>query len=80
MAYISRSDKQLLVKSGIFSNPIINAWSILAVGFLASAVYYPVLSRQFNLTFIPIAQLLLIAFVVMFIVSLLELRKLVKRA
>lgn len=80
MAYVSRSDRQPLASTGLFTNSVINAWGALAIAFLLCAVYVPVLSRQFNLTPIPVATMATIAVFVWILVGLTELRKLAKRA
>jgi Ca2+-transporting ATPase len=79
MAFVSRSDKQTLYRSGIFSNIIIDLWSLLAIGFLISAVYVPYLSAQFRLTVISPLILIYIAMFSLILVGSLELRKLVQK-
>jgi len=79
MAFVSRSDKQFLYRSGIFSNVIIDLWSVLAIGFLVAAIYIPYLNEQFRLVMISPLILFYIAFFAVVFVGLLELRKLAKK-
>ena len=80
MAFVSRSDKQLLYRSGIFSNIMINIWSVLAIGFLVGGIYIPYLNDQFRLVMISPISLLYVALFSVVLVGLLELRKLVQKA
>ena len=80
MAFVSRSDKQMLYRTGIFSNVIIDLWSLLAIGFLLAAIYIPYLNDQFRLVMISPLILLYIAIFTVVLVGLLELRKLVQKA
>jgi len=80
LAHVSRSDKQTIAATGIFSNLVINIWSILAIGVLIAAIYLPAISHQFNLTRVPPVTIIQIAIIVSAMVSILELRKLAKRA
>jgi hypothetical protein len=45
-----------------------------------AAIYLPVVSRQFNLTMVPLITVLEIAAAVTLLISTLEMRKLAKRA
>lgn len=80
LAHVSRSDKQTIAATGMFSNIVINIWSIFAIGVLMAAIYLPVMSRQFNLTMVPLITVVRIAACVTLLISTLELRKLAKRA
>ena len=75
LAYISRSDKDLLISLGVFGNPIINLWMIAALVFLLAAIYVPVLSARLQLVAIAPLQLAFIALTTAIIVGLLEIRK-----
>jgi Ca2+-transporting ATPase len=75
LAYISRSDKESIFSLGIFANKVINLWAVAAIGFLILGIYVPVLNDRFNLAAIDPAQLILIALVMMFIIGLLEVKK-----
>jgi Ca2+-transporting ATPase len=75
LAYISRSDKESIFSLGIFSNKIINLWAVAAVTFLVLGIYIPFLNDRFNLADIDIIQLILIALVMVFIIGLLEVKK-----
>ncbi len=75
LAYVSRSDKESIFSLGIFSNKIINIWEAGAIAFLILGIYLPFLNDRFNLAAIDITRLILIAIVMVFIISLLELKK-----
>lgn len=75
LAYISRSDKELIYSLGIFTNKIINLWTIGAISFLLSAVYIQSLSERFNLTAIKPNQLIMAALAAIIVIGFLELKK-----
>jgi Ca2+-transporting ATPase len=75
LAFVSRSDREPVHRIGVFSNRIINLWTLASVIFLLVAVYTPALNTGFNLTPISIGQLALIALVSVFIVGMLEAKK-----
>jgi len=75
LAYISRSDKESIFSLGIFTNKIINLWAVAAISFLILAIYIPFLNDRFNLVAIDFIQLILIAMVMLFIIGLLEIKK-----
>jgi Ca2+-transporting ATPase len=79
LAYVSRSDKESIFSLGIFSNKIINIWAAGAIAFLILGIYLPFLNDRFNLATIDIVQLILIAFVMAFIIGLLELKKILTK-
>lgn len=39
LAFISRSDREWIVRYGLFSNSVMNLWALAAVGFLLLALY-----------------------------------------
>ena len=75
LAYISRSDKESIFSLGIFANKIINLWAVAAIIFLILGIYIPFLNDRFNLVAINFIQLILIALVMLFIMGLLEIKK-----
>lgn len=75
LAYISRSDKESVFSLGIFANKVINLWAVAAITFLVLGVYIPFLNERFNLAAIDLTQLILVALVMVFIVGLLEVKK-----
>ena len=75
LAYISRSDKESIFSLGIFANKIINLWAVAAISFLILGIYIPFLNDRFNLVAINFIQLILIALVMLFIIGLLEIKK-----
>lgn len=79
LAYISRSDKESIFSLGIFANKVINLWAVAAVTFLVLGIYVPFLNDRFNLAAINFIQLLLVALVMVFIIGLLEMKKIFSR-
>jgi len=75
LAYISRSDKESIFSLGIFANKVINLWAVAAIGFLILGIYIPFLNGWFKLTPINFIHLMLIALVMVFIIGLLEIKK-----
>jgi len=75
LAFISRSDKESVFSLGLFSNKVINLWSVSATIFLIIGIYLPYLKNTLNLYSINFSQLVLTAIIVLLIVSLLEFRK-----
>lgn len=75
LAFISRSDKEMVFSMGIFSNKIISLWAIVAVVFLILGIYLPQLNNKLNLSSVGFTQLIFTALAVIFIMSFLELRK-----
>ncbi|MCZ7356830.1 MAG: cation-transporting P-type ATPase [Candidatus Methanoperedens sp.] len=76
LAYISRSDKESIFSLGIFTNRVINLWAVAAVTFLVLGIYIPFLNDRFNLSPIDFIQLIFVALAMIFIVGLLEIKKL----
>ncbi len=76
LAFISRSDKELVVTLGAFSNQIITVWALLAVAVLLAGIYLPFLSSLLKLSTVPPASLLVTFVAVVVILLVLEVRKL----
>lgn len=74
LAFISRSDKETVFSSGIFSNKIISLWALAAFVFLILGIYLPQLNAALNLTSVSFEQLVLTALAVAIIMSFLEFR------
>jgi Ca2+-transporting ATPase len=75
LAYISRSDKESIFSLGIFANRVINLWAVAAITFLILGIYVPFLNDRFNLAPVSFIQLILVALVMVFIIGLLEIKK-----
>jgi Ca2+-transporting ATPase len=75
LAYISRSDKESIFSLGIFANRVINLWAVVAITFLILGIYVPFLNDRFNLAPVSLAHLILVALVMVFIIGLLEIKK-----
>lgn len=79
LAFISRSDKESIFSLGVFANKVINLWAVAAVAFLFLGIYIPFLNDRFNLTAIKFSQLMLVALAMIFIVGLLEIKKILSK-
>jgi len=79
LAYISRSDKESIFSLGIFANKIINLWAVTAITFLILGIYVPFLNVRFNLVAINFIQLILVALLMVFIIGLLEIKKILSQ-
>jgi Ca2+-transporting ATPase len=75
LAFISRSDKEMVFSLGIFSNRIIVLWAVTAIVFLILGIYLPFLNASLNLYSVDVVKLVFTAFAVALIMGSLELRK-----
>ncbi len=75
LAYVTRSDRLLLYKLGIFNNKVINIWMVLAIGALLVGLYVPEISTRLQLVPLNPLLLALIALATGLIIGSLELRK-----
>ena len=75
LAFISRSDRDWIVRHGLFANRVMNLWAVAAIGFLLLAIYLPPLREA--LRFAPVAPVDLIVSAVLALlwVAPAELRK-----
>ncbi len=79
MAYVSRSDTESLVSTGLFTNPVMNLWGLAAVLFLLAGIYIPFVNHLVRLTALPFPSFLLVVALAGVVVLLLELKKLLSR-
>ncbi|MHB1545089.1 MAG: cation-translocating P-type ATPase [bacterium] len=77
LALVSRSDRESIFSLGFLTNGAINIWGVGAIAFLAAAVYIPVIGAWFHLVQISLARLATIFLATIFIVGLLEIKKLI---
>ena len=77
LAFISRSDRELVLTTGIFSNGVITVWAVLAIAVLLVGVYVPSVSGLLKLAPVSLISLLVVFVVVAAILLVLELRKVV---
>ena len=80
LAYISRSDKELVVAIGPFTNRVINVWALAAIAFLLLGIYVPQLNQVFRLASIAVPELLIVFVVVLVILLVLEVKKVLTRS
>jgi Ca2+-transporting ATPase len=76
LAFISRSDRALVVSTGIFSNGIMTVWALLAVAVLLLGIYTPYVAGRLKLAVVSPIGLLAVFGVVIVILLTLEARKL----
>ncbi|MFA5354253.1 MAG: cation-transporting P-type ATPase [Thermodesulfovibrionales bacterium] len=79
LAFVSRSDRDSLIASGIFRNRVMNLWAVAAMGFLSASLYVPFLSKRFSLTSLEPSYLAETVIAVTALVGLLEVRKVFRR-
>jgi Ca2+-transporting ATPase len=53
LAYLSRSESRMIPETGLFSNPVINLWGLVAIGTLLAGIYVPALHAPLNLGTLP---------------------------
>jgi Ca2+-transporting ATPase len=79
LAYISRSDKEPIFSTGIFTNKIINIWAASAIIFLLSCTYIPILNYRFNFAKIGIYSIIYVVIFMMVIIGTLEAMKYLRK-
>jgi Ca2+-transporting ATPase len=79
LAFVSRSDREPLISIGPFTNRVMDAWAVLAIGALLIAVYVPGVREAVRLAWVSPLGLLAVAGVVIAAVLALELRKVLLR-
>lgn len=75
LAFISRSDRDWIVRHGLFTNPVMNLWAAAAIGFLLLAVYLPPLREALRFAPVAPADLIVSAALALLWVAPAELRK-----
>ncbi len=75
LAFISRSDTASVFAIGVFKNPVMTVWAVVAIAFLLLGIYVPALNGLLKLTAVPVPNLLLTMLIVVVILSVLEIRK-----
>lgn len=75
LAFSSRTERQWIIRYGIFSNPVMNIWAALAIGFLLLAIYVPPLREALRFAAVSPRDLLVSAGLALLFVALAELKK-----
>jgi Ca2+-transporting ATPase len=75
LAFISRSDTEMLLELGPFRNRIIDVWALAAAVFLLVGIYTPAIARAIDLFPVRPAWLASVALFTVAVMFLLELRK-----
>lgn len=57
LAFVSRCDKEWILRHGAFTNPVMNLWALAALAFLLAAVYLPFLREALRFEAVSLAQL-----------------------
>ena len=79
LAFVSRSDRQSIFSIGLFKNKIINFWGLGASALLALGIYIPALRISLNLTYVSILQIFVVMIFALFMASIVEIKKLVRK-
>ncbi len=79
LAFISRSDRNLVFGRGLFSNRVMNLWAVAAIALLLFAVYFPPLRELLRFALVAPSDLLVSVALALALVSLAEVRKMFTR-
>ncbi len=80
MAFISRSDREWIVRYGLFSNGTMNVWAVAALGFLLLAIYVAPLRKAMHFGVVAPQELAIAAALALLLTAPAELRKSLIRA
>jgi Ca2+-transporting ATPase len=79
LAFVSRSDREPLARVGLLSNKVVDIWAIGTAAFLAVGLYVPVIAGRIGLVPLPLGELVIVGLLVAAWMSLLEVRKYIRR-
>jgi len=75
LAFISRNDREWIVKHGLFSNRVMNVWAVAAISFLLIAIYVPPLREALRFAWVAPSDLIVSAALALLLVAPAELKK-----
>ena len=75
LAFISRSDRDWIVRLGVFTNRVMNLWAVAAIGFVLLAIYVPALREALHFAPVAPSDLIVCAALALLWVALAELSK-----
>lgn len=75
LAFISRSDREWIVRYGLFANRVMNLWAMSAIGFVLLAIYLPPLRDALRFATIGPSDLIVSAALALLLVFPAEIRK-----
>jgi P-type Ca2+ transporter type 2C len=75
LAFISRSDRDLVTRLGLFSNRVMNLWAVAAIAFVLLGLYVPALREALHFDAVAVSDLLICAAMALLWVAPAELRK-----
>jgi len=75
LAFISRSDRDWIIRHGLFANRVMNLWAVAAISFLLLAIYLPPLREALRFAPVAPADLIVSATLALLLVAPAELRK-----
>jgi len=75
LAFLSRSDREPLLRHGVFTNRVMNVWALAAIAVLLAAVYVPGLRQALRFAAVPAWALAISAGLALLLVSPAELGK-----
>ena len=76
LAFVSRSDRDTLLRQGLFSNRVMDLWALAALGFVLAAIYLPALRRALRFDYVEPSTLLAVSALAVLLIAPAELRKL----
>jgi Ca2+-transporting ATPase len=75
LAFVSRSDRQPLLRVGLLSNKVVNGWALATAAFLCVGLYLPAIGARLSLVPLPLPLVLAMAALIVVWMGLLEARK-----
>lgn len=75
LAFISRNDRDWIVRYGLFTNPVMNLWAVAAISFLLLAIYAPPLREALHFRSMAPGDLLVCIALAFLLITPAELRK-----
>ena len=75
LAFISRSDRDPIVRVGVFTNRVMNLWAVAAISFVLLAVYFLPLREALHFAHVVPSDLMVCAALALLFVAPAELRK-----
>lgn len=75
LAFVSRSDRQPLLRVGFFTNRVVNLWALATAVFLGVGLYVPQIAERLKLVPLPIGLVAVVGALIVAWMSLLDARK-----
>jgi Ca2+-transporting ATPase len=75
LAFISRNDRDWILRYGLFSNRVMNLWAVAALGFLLLAIYFPPLREALRFGWVAPGDLMVASALALLLIAPAELSK-----